>query len=73
MTNLNRKLKRETPRRDWEAKKIIIELEPPDLIRLREKRKRKACEITTSALHDLLVSREAERKRREKRKKKVRK
>lgn len=62
MTTLCRKLARETPRRNWEAKKIIVELLPPDLIRLREKGKRKYYDITTSALHDLLALREAKRK-----------
>ena len=61
MTVLKQKVKRETPRRGWEARKLIVELEPPDLIRLHEKGKRKGYEITTSALYNLLASLEAKR------------
>lgn len=71
MTTLNRKVKREAARRLL-PRAIIIELEPPNFIRLREKGRRKAFETTIEALYMCLAKEDADRTRERKRKRSAR-
>ena len=59
MIGLNRRVQRETPSRSL-PRAIIVELEPPNFIRLREKGRRKSYETTTEALYTRLVKDEAD-------------
>ncbi len=65
MTNLKRPVRREAMKR-YLPRAIIIELEPPNFIRLREKGRRKSVETTTEALYMRLVQEEVDRTKRKK-------
>lgn len=68
MTNLKRVVRRETAFVDPTIRRpLLIILEPPDLISLKEKGRRKAYSISASGLYTMLVKQEVEEKLRERR------
>jgi len=70
MTTLNRKLQRETGA-TYRGRKIIIQIEPPGIIRVKEKGRRQWYETTVEAVFSLAAKQHAEwilRQRKEKKK-----
>ncbi|MBF0558836.1 MAG: hypothetical protein HQL08_08655 [Nitrospirae bacterium] len=71
MTTLNRRLQRETAA-VYRGRNIIIQLEPPFIIRVKEKGRRLWYETTVEAVFSLAAKQHAEKIRKERRGKKRR-
>lgn len=67
MTGLKRPVRRETAAR-FRDRKLIVILEPPDLITVKEKGRRKGFTLTVEAIYILAAEAEVRRQKAEKRK-----
>ncbi|MGO9016658.1 MAG: hypothetical protein ACLQF0_16985 [Dissulfurispiraceae bacterium] len=68
MTTLNRKVKRETAAA-YRGRNIVIQLEPPSIIRVKEKGRRTWYETTVEAVFSMAAKQTAERIRKERKEK----
>jgi len=71
VTNLKKPVRRETPAQ-FRGRRLIVILEPPDLVTIKEKGRRKGYTLTVESIYVLAADAEARRQIAERRKRKPR-